>query len=298
MQKINVVEVGPRDGYQSIDSSCGIIPTEIKLKYIRGILNSGIKSVQLTSFVSPKAIPQLQDAKIVAETIISEYKNMDLFALIPNLRGAQNAYEAGLRKAAYVVSFSKSHNKANINRTHEQSLDAYKEIKDTYPDLNVEVNFATTFGCPFEGKYKQPDEFIKFLSPYVDEGIETAVLADTIGIADPKQVEIFIKAIKEAYPNIDLAIHFHDTRGLGIANTLTAIKSGVNRVESTLGGLGGCPFAPGASGNLATEDLVWMLNEAGYQTGINFDKLVELSKEQTKEIDGKYSGHQINIINN
>lgn len=155
MSKIEVVEVGPRDGFQSVKCAPPIA-TELKLDVIDQLVSAGVKHMEYTSFVSPKAIPQLADSKAVTEAVLKKYPGLDLFALVPNLRGAQNAYELGLRKVCYVVSLSKSHNKANINRTHEQSLEAYKEIRSAYPDLNIVVDLATTFGCPFEGKYDDP----------------------------------------------------------------------------------------------------------------------------------------------
>ena len=194
-----------------------------------------------------------------------------------------------------MVSLSKSHNKANINRTHEQSLEAYKEIRAAYPDLDIIVDLATTFGCPFEGKYDDPAAAVAFLKDYVDAGMKTCCLCDTIGIADPAQVRAVIGAVKAAYPDLDLMVHFHDTRGLGMANTLAAMEMGVTKVQAALGGLGGCPFAPGASGNLSTEDVVWALNEMGYDTGISFSKLLAAAKAQVQAIPGTYSGHHINV---
>lgn len=266
MSKIEVVEVGPRDGFQSVKCAPPIA-TELKLDVIDQLVSAGVKHMEYTSFVSPKAIPQLADSKAVTEAVLKKYPGLDLFALVPNLRGAQNAYELGLRKVCYVVSLSKSHNKANINRTHEQSLEAYKEIRSAYPDLNIVVDLATTFGCPFEGKYNDPQAVVDFLKDYIDAGMTTCCLCDTIGIADPAQVKAVIGALKAAYPTLNLQVHFHDTRGLGMVNTMAAIESGITEVQSALGGLGGCPFAPGASGNLSTEDMIWMLNEMGYETG-------------------------------
>ena len=150
-KKIEVFEVGPRDGFQSVKCTPPIA-TDLKLEVIDRIVAAGVRHMEYTSFVSPKAIPQLADAKEVTQAVLSKYPGLDLFALVPNLRGAQNAYELGLRRVCYVVSLSKSHNKANINRTHEQSLEAYKEIRAAYPDLDIIVDLATTFGCPFEGK--------------------------------------------------------------------------------------------------------------------------------------------------
>lgn len=292
-KQVEIIEVGPRDGFQSV--KCAPITTEQKLTVIDQLVAAGVKHIEYTSFVSPKAIPQLADAADVTKTVLEKYPDVDLFALVPNLRGAQNAYELGLRKVCYVVSLSASHNKANINRTHEQSLAAYKEIRAAYPDLDIIVDLATAFGCPFEGKYYDTNAAAAFLKDYVDAGMSTCCLCDTIGIADPGQVKAVISAIKTAYPALDLMVHFHDTRGLGMVNTLTAMESGVTKVQAALGGLGGCPFAPGASGNLSTEDVVWMLNEMGYDTGISFSKLLAAAKAQAQTISGNYSGHHICI---
>ena len=294
MSKIEVVEVGPRDGFQSVRCAAPIA-SELKLEVIDKLIAAGVKHMEYTSFVSPKAIPQLADAQTVTEAVMKKYPGLDLFALVPNLRGAQNAYELGLRKVCYVVSLSKSHNKANINRTHEQSLEAYQEIRAAYPDLEGVVDLATTFGCPFEGKYNDPQAVVNFLKDYADAGMTTCCLCDTIGIADPAQVKSVTGELKASYPNLQLQVHFHDTRGLGMVNTMAAIESGVTEVQSALGGLGGCPFAPGASGNLSTEDMVWMLNEMGFKTGVSFSKVLEAAKFQAIHIPGNYSGHHIHI---
>ena len=294
MSKIEVVEVGPRDGFQSVRCAAPIA-SELKLEVIDKLIAAGVKHMEYTSFVSPKAIPQLADAQTVTEAVMKKYPGLDLFALVPNLRGAQNAYELGLRKVCYVVSLSKSHNKANINRTHEQSLEAYQEIRAAYPDLEVVVDLATTFGCPFEGKYNDSQAVVNFLKDYADAGMTTCCLCDTIGIADTAQVKSVTGELKASYPNLQLQVHFHDTRGLGMVNTMAAIESGVTEVQSALGGLGGCPFAPGASGNLSTEDMVWMLNEMGFKTGVSFSKVLEAAKFQAIHIPGNYSGHHIHI---
>lgn len=297
-KKINIVEVGPRDGFQSV--KCAQITTEQKLQVIDDLVAAGVRHLEYSSFVSPKAIPQLSDAAEVTKAVLAKYPELDLFTLVPNLRGAQNAYELGLRKVCYVVSFSASHNKANINRTHQQSLDAYREIRQQYPDLEVIVDLATTFGCPFEGKdgkYSDPAAVIEFLQPYRDSGMKICNLCDTIGIADPAQVRATITAVQKAYPDVELHVHLHDTRGLGMVNAMAAIECGVTNLQVALGGLGGCPFAPGASGNLSTEDTVWMLNEMGYDTGISFSKLLAAAKSQVSVIAGNYSGHHISIEN-
>lgn len=296
-KKINIIEAGPRDGFQSVKGD--FIDTAVKKEIIDDLVAAGVRSMEFTSFVSPKAIPQLADAADVTAYVLEKYPGLDMFALIPNLRGATNAYTLGLRKVCNVVSFSASHNKANINRTHEESLAAYKDIKSNYPDLEIILDLATTFGCPFEGKegkYRDPAAVVEFLDAYHDAGMKTVTLCDTIGIADPAQVEATIKAVKAAFSDVTVMIHLHDTRGLGMTNAMTAISCGVTDIQTALGGLGGCPFAPGASGNLSTEDTVWMLNEMGFDTGIAFSKILAAAKKQAQLIPGgNYSGHHITI---
>lgn len=292
MRTIELHEVGPRDGFQNIDT---YIPPEVKLEVIFDILAAGVGHMQVTSFVSPKAIPQMRDAADIVAACLDKYPDVDFYALVPNLRGAASAVEAGLKTISYVVSLSKSHNQANIRRSHEESLDEMKRIQDAYPDLNIWFDLATTFGCPFEGKKFAP-EAVAFLGQYAECGLKNFNLCDTIGIADPGQVRETISAVRDAFPGIDLMIHIHDTRNMGMVNTLAAIECGVDKAQSTLGGLGGCPFAPGASGNLASEDCAYMLGEMGYATGIDIPALIAAAKRQRQLIpDGVYSGHHLAI---
>ncbi|MCP4964177.1 MAG: hydroxymethylglutaryl-CoA lyase [bacterium] len=292
MKKIELYEVGPRDGFQMVDE---YIPLETKARIVEGLLDAGLRHLQITSFVSPKAIPQMRDAGDLAAKVVSKYPDADLFALVPNLRGAEAAWESGLRAVSYVVSLSESHNRANIKRTHEESFAGLQAILESYPEMDVCLDLSTTFGCPFEGM-KSEDEVVPFLKPYVDSGIRTVNLCDTIGIANPAQVRRIIEAVRAAYPVLDLQVHIHDTRNMGMVNTLAAIELGVDKVQSTLGGLGGCPFAPGASGNLATEDLAFMLSEMGYELGVDIPKMIKLAKYQASAIPtGQFSGHQFRI---
>jgi hydroxymethylglutaryl-CoA lyase len=292
MERIHVYEVGPRDGFQNLAE---YIPVERKLEIIGGLVDAGVKHIQHTSFVSPKAVPQLKDSKEVTLACLERYPGVDFFALVPNLFGARIAWETGVRKVSFVVSLSASHNKANINRTHEESLDELKKIVEAYPEMDVCLDLATTFGCPFEGKFST-GAVVAFLKPYVTLGVKTVNLCDTIGIANPKQVREIIAAVQKAFPGSDLMVHIHDTRNMGMVNTLAAIESGVDKLQSTLGGLGGCPFAPGASGNLATEDVVYMLNEMGMETGIDFEKLLAAARLERSIIpDGVFSGHHIHV---
>ncbi len=293
MKKIQIYEVGPRDGFQNL---VDFIETETKLEIIDRIIKAGIKNIQITSFVSPKAIPQMKDASIIAQACIAKYPEVMISALVPNLRGAKSAWESGIRHISYVVSLSEKHNQANIQRTHEESLTELKSIIEEYPEMDICLDLATAFGCPFEGK-KDKDEVVAFIKDYVDCGIKTLNLCDTIGIANPAQVRRIIAAVQDAYPALSLIIHIHDTRNMGMANSLAAIESGVSVVQSTLGGLGGCPFAPGASGNLASEDLAFMISEMGYETGVNVEMLIQAAKYETKVIpSGVYSGHQYKLM--
>ena len=292
MKKIELYEVGPRDGFQMVDE---YIPLETKVRIVEGLLDAGLRHIQMTSFVSPKAIPQMRDAAELVSKVIGRYPDADLFALVPNLRGAQGAWESGLTSVSYVVSLSESHNKANIKRTHEESFAGLLAILEAYPEMDVCLDLSTTFGCPFEGM-KTEDDVVPFLKPYVDSGIQTVNLCDTIGIANPAQVRRIIEAVWAKYPSLDLQVHIHDTRNMGMVNTLAAIELGVDKVQSTLGGLGGCPFAPGASGNLATEDLAFMLSEMGYELGVDIPKMIALAKWQASAIPtGQFSGHQFRI---
>jgi hydroxymethylglutaryl-CoA lyase len=291
MSDITVVEVGPRDGWQNLKQ---MLTFDEKTKLIDGMIQAGVKEMEITSFVSPKAIPQMADATQLAQYCLEKYPEMKFYALAPNFRGVQNAYDAGIRNVSYVISVSESHNKANINRTHEQSFDELKRILDTYPDIEVDIGMATALGCPFEG-IPSIDKVLGFVQKLYDIGARSLYLADTIGVADPRQVRETVDACLKNFGDCDWQVHIHDTRGMGLVNTLVAIEHGITRVQSTLGGLGGCPFAPGASGNTATEDLVYMLERMGYNTGIDFDKLLQVSKFQKSFVDGIYSGHQMNI---
>ena len=291
MRKISIVEVGPRDGWQNLKQ---MLSFDEKVELIDGMINAGVKEMEVTSFVSPKAIPQMADAAQLAQYCLEKYPEVKFYALAPNFRGVQNACNAGIRHISYVISVSETHNKANINRTHDQSFDELKRILDTYPDIEICVGMATALGCPFEG-IPSLEKVLAFCQRLYDAGVRSLYLADTIGIADPRQVRETVDACLQNFSDCDWQIHIHDTRGMGLVNTLAAIEHGITRVQSTLGGLGGCPFAPGASGNTATEDLVYMLQRMGYDTGIDFEKLLAVSKFQKSFVDGIYSGHQMNI---
>ena len=291
MRKLEIYEVGPRDGFQNLTD---YVPAEIKLDLIDRMIQSGIRHVQCTSFVSPKAIPQMKDAREVAAACVEKYPEVDFFALIPNLHGAKAARESGIRSVDMVISLSATHNKANINRTHEQSFAELQNVQENCPELTLIVDIATAFGCPFEG-IPEISKLVDFVGKIRDFGIRDFTLGDTIGVANPLQVRRSLEVLLQAYPDTRFRPHFHDTRNNGIVNTLSAIECGIDQVETTLGGLGGCPFAPGASGNTATEDLVWLLQCMDYHTGIDFEKILAAAQYEHDLITGNYSGHQLKI---
>lgn len=271
-----------------------IIPTETKLEIIEAILAAGVTTIQCTSFVSPKAIPQMQDASQIVSSLLDRHPEADIFALVPNFHGAKAAVEAGLHKVSTVISLSATHNQNNVRRTHQASFDELKRIMDTFPDLNVELDVATAFGCPFEGRMTTAS-LVEFVGKLYELGVTRFNICDTIGVAYPTQIRESFGALMKEFPSAHFSAHIHDTRNMGMLNSLEAIRCGVHTIQTTLGGLGGCPFAPGASGNTATEDLVYLLELEGYETGIDQKKLVEAARLQVEKVPGNYSGHHIQI---
>lgn len=272
-KNIQVVEVGPRDGFQNVTKW---IPTEKKIEIIEQTILAGLKKIEVTSFVHPKAVPQMKDAKEVVETLREKHKDkLIISALVPNLFGAKNAFEAGVDEITYVISASEKHNMANVNKLPSESVDDLKLILKRFPDLKIKLAVATAFSCPFAGR--TPVEKVLYL---VDSVLEVSIeaiicLADTIGAANPLQTDELISRFRECFGEVELSLHLHDTQGMGLANTIVAMQRGINTFETSFGGLGGCPFAPGASGNIATEDLVNMAHQMGIETGIDMNALIE-----------------------
>ncbi len=294
MKKLEFIEIAPRDGFQSVKE---FIDTDIKKEVVDRLVDVGFKNIQVTSFISEKAIPQMRDAKEVAEYAINKYKDVNFFALAPNFMGVENAYNAGLREITYVISLSKTHNMSNVKRTHDESFAELEKVIKTYPDMKINLDVATAFGCPFEGRSKIED-LVKFIERGVSVGVTTFDICDTIGVAYPKQVETFMTVLQETFPTCKFGIHIHDTRSMGIICTLTAIKAGITRIFSVCSGLGGCPFAPGASGNTASEDLANMLILEGYEIDVDLEKLIETAKFIYEKIPtGIFSSHHIHIKN-
>jgi hydroxymethylglutaryl-CoA lyase len=275
-EAVHIVEVGPRDGLQNVRD---YIETERKISLIRLLAGCGLKEIEAGSFVHPKAIPQFRDMSDVIRGVL-DLEGVKLSALVPNLKGAQNALRSGIEKLIFVFSVSRSHNLNNVKLTPEESFEELKKIMElgsAYPRMEIRLDLATTFGCPFEIKVKKEDVW-----HYVEKagaiGLRKITLCDTVGFGNPKQVKEITRTCMEKFPGITFGVHFHNTRDLGLANSLAAFETGIRFFDSSIGGLGGCPFAPGASGNVATEDLVFMFNEMGVETGVNLHCLLEVSQ--------------------
>jgi hydroxymethylglutaryl-CoA lyase len=273
-----VSEVGPRDGLQSITS---IMPTAAKKDWIRALHDAGLREIEVGSFVPPKLLPQLADtAEIVA--FARTLPGLHVAALVPNFKGAENAIAAGAHKITLPLSVSETHSLKNLRKTHEQVFEEVRQIVALLKTLppgsrpQFEGSLSTAFGCTLEGTI--PERKVVALGERLMQlGCDEVGLADTTGYANPAQVRSMIKAIWAALGRSALTgIHIHNTRGLGLANALAALDVGITTFDSSLGGLGGCPFAPGASGNIVTEDLVFMLDSMGLATGIDLEKLLKV----------------------
>jgi len=271
-----VQEVSPRDGLQ-IEPTW--VETADKIALINQLSLAGFSRIEAGSFVSPKAIPALRDGEQVFQGIARK-PGVIYVALIPNLKGAQRAIESRADELNLVMSASQTHNLANMRMRCEASLAAFKDIVSFAADYPVRLNgsIATTFGCPFEGKMDE-DRVLHIVDAYRELGIQGITLADTTGMANPRQVARMVKRVLQHVPASDLTLHFHNTRGLGLCNVLAAYEAGARRFDAALGGLGGCPFAPGASGNICTEDLVNLCDEVGIHTGIDLPHLLHMSRQ-------------------
>ncbi len=287
-KKIKIVEVGPRDGFQNVKT---FIPTDKKIAIIDGLIASGLKALEISSFVSPKAIPQMADAASVCAAVLNKYGDkIEASVLVPNLKGAQLAWEAGIREATCVISVSEAHNKTNVNRTHEESLQELARIKEGLPDLKMRVDLATVFACPFKG-WVELEAVAAMVTKVAKLGIDKVVLCDTIGVATPDRVFNVAKSIATRFPKLNFSLHLHDTRGVGLVNTLAGMMAGITTYETAVGGLGGCPFAPGAAGNTATEDVVNMLADMGIETGVGMVSLLDVVKQVGSDVEADLTSH-------
>lgn len=284
---VTIIEVGPRDGLQNEKS---LIPTETKIAFIKALKAANLVEMELTSFVSPKWVPQMKDAEAILEHCLDDHRN---FVLAPNQKGVERFYQSGANDIAVFVGVTDSFNKKNINKTTEESM---LELKPLIQTLKKDGKFvraciSTAFYCPYEGKVPARDA-VNLCETFANYGVDELSVADTVGMANPKDVHQLFSKLKASLPkNILLTGHFHNTRGMALANIYASLEAGINRFDSSAGGLGGCPFAPGASGNVATEDVLFMLEEMGIDTGVNINKVLAavdiVAPFMTRPLDSK-----------
>lgn len=272
---ISVYEVSPRDGLQNEKR---IVPTADKLRLIEALADAGLRRIEATSFVSPKWIPPLADADELLREL-PRREGVTYSALVPNARGLERARAAHLEEIAVFLSTSETHNKKNINKTVGETLALYREVvvEARAAGMRVRAYLSTVWGCPYEG-FVDPAASLRIGKELVDMGCTQLSVSDTIGVGNPKQTRQIVQMFLAEMPADRVALHLHDTRGTALANALVGIDLGVRTIDASVGGLGGCPYAPGAAGNLATEDLVYMLHGMGFETGIDLQKLVDAAK--------------------
>ncbi|MFZ5944848.1 MAG: hydroxymethylglutaryl-CoA lyase [Bacillota bacterium] len=284
-KKAAVIDVCCRDGFQLEKE---FIPTEEKISIVKGLARLGFKKIEATSFVSPKAVPQMQDSQEVIEAVKGS-GGVIFSALVPNLKGAERALIAGAGELNIVFSASETHNMKNLHMSVMDSLNNAKEIIALAGTTPVNVTVATSFGCPFEGRVVE-SKVISLAEKVLSLGAAGITFADTTGMANPIQVYRMMKEFVKKHSDLPVTLHFHNTRNMGLANIVAGLQAGVASFDASLGGLGGCPFAPGATGNVPTEDVVHMLHEMGVETGIDLDGLIALGKYLEKLIGRSLPG--------
>lgn len=274
-KKVEITDVTARDGFQLIKTW---IPTSEKISFINSMINTGVKRIEVTSFVSPKAVPQLKDAKEVLQAI-EKKEEVKIVALVPNQKGAMLALECPIDEINVVVSISESHNMKNVRRTVKESIAEINDISRLMQQegKKVTVSLSTTFGCPFEG-ITPMENLIEVIGSLKSNSISSFALSDTTGMANPKQVFEYTTQLRSSFPNQEFTLHLHNTRGMGLANLIAGYQAGITKFDASTGGIGGCPFAPGATGNVCTEDVVHMFEQMGIETGIDLNQLINISK--------------------
>jgi hydroxymethylglutaryl-CoA lyase len=272
---VRIVEVGPRDGLQN---EARTVPTEKKAEFIRLLSAAGLKDIEVTSFVHPKAIPQLADAVDLVH-LLPQSAAIRYSALVPNMKGLERAIESGIRRIAIFTAASETFNRKNINMGIAESIDVFRPVADRALSEGISVRgyVSTCFVCPYEGLIAK-EKVAEVVQALFDLGVDEVSVGDTIGAATPKDVEVTVGYLLDRFPVERLAMHFHDTYGMALANVYQSLRMGISTFDSSAGGLGGCPYAPGASGNLATEDLVYLLDRLQIQTGVSLGLLRRASR--------------------
>ncbi|UOQ42936.1 hydroxymethylglutaryl-CoA lyase [Halobacillus salinarum] len=291
---VTIKEVGPRDGLQNQPAE---VATEDKITWINQLSESGCPYIEISSFVHPKWIPQLKDARKVAAGI-KRKKEVTYAALVPNMKGLEGALETDVDEISVFMSASETHNQKNINKSIEATFPVLKKVIEEAKQAGKSVRgyVSTVFGCPYEG-HIPVEQVINVSEQLLSMGIGELSLGDTVGVANPKQVDRVLTELARHLPMDQTAMHFHNTRGMALANTLVALEHGITTFDSALGGLGGCPYAKGASGNVATDDLVHMLHEMDIQTGISEEQLKNAARFIQSKLSAPLPSHLMQIIN-
>ena len=293
-KKVIIKEVGPRDGLQN---EAQMVPLEAKINWINMLSETGVSYIEVSSFVHPDWIPQLKDATDVAKRI---HRNPDVTyaALVPNLKGLERALEVNIDEVCLFLSASETHNKKNINKTITNTYPIIESVCSSAKDANKLVRgyVSTVFGCPYEGEI-DIEKVISICDRLFTMGIDELSIGDTVGVADPVQVEQVVSRLLTYFPKDKISMHFHNTRGTALANVLMAMNLGITKFDSAVGGLGGCPYAKGASGNLATDDLLYMLHRMGIETGISEEKVIKAALYIENHVKN-LSSHQMKILKN
>lgn len=291
--KAVIWEVAPRDGFQAINDKW--IPTEQKVSIIRSLAKTGIKNIEITSFVHPKAIPQLKDSYEVVKAC-QDLEEINFRALVPNLKGAERAIDAGIKKIKLMLSATDSHSISNANCKTQEAQAGFLPIIEFAHKNGVMVggSISVAFGCPFEGKVPQ-ERIDQIVSQYKSMGVKEISLADSTGAGNPKQIYEMLGHLRKNFPDILFTLHLHNTRGLAITNAVAALQQGVHHFDSSIAGLGGCPYLPGATGNVATEDLVHVFHEMGIDTGINLSNVIETAREVNKLLNEAGESYMLKV---
>lgn len=292
--RVLITDVAPRDGLQNQKVP---VSTEQKVELIRRLASNGVSSIEVTSFVSPKAVPQMADAADVLAGSADLQPAVRLSTLVPNVRGFERALASGAQEVAVVLSATETMNQRNINMSLEQATQVSRDVVVLAREagLRNRAYIAVAFECPYEG-LTSLDAVLSLSEQMLAAGAEEIVIADTIGAASPAQVDTLLKELAGIVPIERTAMHFHATRGMGLANAWAALQRGVRRFDASVGGIGGCPFAPGAAGNLATEDLVVLAHQCGYDTGIDLDGLMQTVAFAESFLNQKLGGHSANWL--
>lgn len=287
-ERVAICEVGPRDGLQNERVN---VPTAGKIRLIEALAEAGIRRLEATSFVSPRWIPNLADAGEVLAGLRRK-PGVTYAALVPNLKGLERALAAKVDEVVIFLSASESHNRKNINQSIAQALEAYREVaaRAKRAGLRLKAALSTCFGCPYEGDV-DPAAVVRLAEALIGLGADEVGISDTTGMANPRQVYAVVSRVAERVALEKLSLHFHDTRGTGLANVLAGLQAGVRIYDGSVGGLGGCPYAPGATGNIATEDLVHMLHEMGVETGVDLPRLIECARLAQDLVGRPLEGH-------